>query len=327
MDKRKIIIDCDPGIDDTLALMLALSSPELEILGITIVCGNVPTKVGALNALKVLDLYNRLDIPVYLGAEAPLVKEYINAMDTHGDDGLGGSNYAKVNEDLLKPNAVEFIANTLKEAQAKGEKVSIIPLGPMTNIAKLIQEYPETLSAIDEVVCMGGTYKSHGNCSPVAEYNFWCDPDAADIVFQNLFVHMIGLDVTRKIVLTPNIISYMQRVSPEKAEFIKNITKFYLDFHWQQEGLIGCVINDPLAIAYFIDRSLCQGFDSHVRVETQGISNGQSLVDRFNIWKKEPNAHILEETNCLDFMQFFFDRVLKVGYEETSKVLPQIIVQ
>lgn len=173
---------------------------------------------------------------------------------------------------------------------------------------------------------MGGTYKSHGNCSPVAEYNYWCDPDAAAIVYENLFVHMVGLDVTRKIVLTPNIISYMERVSPKKAKFIKDITQFYLDFHWKQEGVIGCVINDPLAVAYFIDRDICHGFNSHVKVETQGISIGQTLVDKFNFWQEKDNAHILEETDYVKFMQFFFDRVLNVSYEDTNKVFPQIIV-
>lgn len=326
MRKRKIIIDCDPGIDDTMALMLALSSPELEIVGITTVCGNVPVEKGAYNVLKVLAMYDRLDIPVYVGAATPLEKEYIDAMDTHGEDGLGESNYPIVHQDLIKEDATAFIGATLKKAQEQGEKISIIALGPLTNIAHLIQRYPETLSAIDEFVCMGGSYKSHGNCSPVAEYNFWCDPHAADLVFQHLFVHMIGLDVTREIVLTPNILSYMERISPEKATFIRNITQFYFDFHWHQEGVIGCVINDPLAVAYFIDRSLCQGFDSHVRVETEGISQGQSLVDRFNIWQKEPNAHILEETSPYRFMQFYFDRVLSVPYEETEKVLPQILV-
>ena len=123
---------------------------------------------------------------------------------------------------------------------------------------------------------MGGSFKSHGNCSPVAEYNYWCDPDAAALVYDTLhkngkMIHMIGLDVTRKIVLTPTLLEYICRLDKETGEFIRKITKFYFDFHWEWEHIIGCVINDPLAVAYFLNPDICQGFDSYVQIETEGI--------------------------------------------------------
>lgn len=326
MDPKKVIIDCDPGIDDTLALMLALSSPELDILGITIVCGNVPVCKGAENALKVLKWMDRLNIPVYLGEEKPLVRTYVDAMDTHGMDGLGESGYPEVLEVRPRPDAVGFLAQTLNNAAQTNDKVSIIALGPMTNIARLIQTKPEALKGLDELVSMGGSYKSHGNCSPVAEYNYWCDPDAAKLVFDHAFVHMIGLDVTRKIVLTPNILEYMCDAAPKTGEIIRKITRFYFDFHWKQEGVIGCVINDPLAVAYFIDRSMCQGFDSYTTVETEGISLGQSVVDAYHFWQKPSNSHILTSTSSFRFMQFFFERVLKISAEESAPVLKQIMI-
>lgn len=321
--KRKIIIDCDPGIDDTLALMLALSSPELEVIGITIVCGNVPTDIGAENALKVLKFMNRMDIPVYYGEELPLKREYVSAQDTHGMDGLGESNYPAVTEAEVKKDAVNYLIHTLQTQK----DVSIIAIGPLTNIAKALQKKEEVFENLDELISMGGSYKSHGNCSPVAEYNYWCDPDAAKYVYENLQkkIHMVGLDVTRKIVLTPNILEYMQILDKEKGEFIKRITGFYYDFHWKYERVIGCVINDPLAVAYFINRELCQGFDSYTTVETEGICIGQSITDAMDFWKKEPNSHVLTEVDPREFMTMFLTRVFGQDEQEIRKILLQIM--
>ena len=162
---------------------------------------------------------------------------------------------------------------------------------------------------------MGGSFKSHGNCSPVAEYNYWCDPDAAALVYETMYqagktIHMIGLDVTRKIVLTPTILEYMCRLNAEVGAFVKKITKFYFDFHWEWEHIIGCVINDPLAVAYFIDRDICQGFDSYVQVETQGVSVGQTVVDAMDFYRKNANARVLTEVDTYKFFQLFLSRVL-----------------
>ena len=232
MEKTKVIIDCDPGIDDSLAIMLALKSPEIEVIGITIVCGNSPVEMGAGNAKKVLKQMNRLDVPVYIGESKPLKREYVNALDTHGEDGLGESFLPEVDGWQQEMGAVDFMADILKR-----EKVSVIALGPMTNFATLIQKDREAFGRIEKLVSMGGTFKSHGNCSPVAEYNYWCDPDAAALVYATTHeigkkIHMIGLDVTRKIVLTPTLLEYICRLNKETGEFIKKITKFYFDFHW-----------------------------------------------------------------------------------------------
>ena len=211
----------------------------------------------------------------------------------------------------IKKNAVDFLTELLER-----EKISIIALGPRTNLAKVFSRKPELIANVEEMVSMGGSFKSHGNCSPVAEYNYWCDPDAAAVVY-DLFakagskIHMIGLDVTREIVLTPNRLEYMCRLDPEMGEFIRKITGFYMDFHWEQEGIIGCVINDPLAVAYFIDRSMCDGFDSFTVVATDGVCRGQTVVDSMNFWKKEPNSRILTETDSERFFAFFMERVLR----------------
>ena len=312
MEKRKVIIDCDPGIDDSLAVLLALHSDELAVSGLTITSGNVPARMGAKNALKTLQIANRLDIPVYVGEEFPLQRKLITAQDTHGEDGIGENFYDDVKGEILE-GGVDFIIDTLK----REEKVSIIALGPLTNIAKALMKDKDAFDNLDEFVSMGGAFRIHGNCSPVAEFNYWVDPHAADYTYKHLpkKIHMVGLDVTRKIVLTPNIIEFINRLEKEKSKFITEITRFYIDFHWQQEGIIGCVINDPLAVAYFIDRNLCKGFDSYVEVVHDGVAIGQSIVDSFNFYKKEPNAHVLTETDEKAFMKMFLKRIFK-GYEE-----------
>ena len=320
--KRNVIIDCDPGIDDCLALMLALKSPELNILGITTVCGNVPASLGAKNALKILKRCGRLDIPVYVGEEKPLQREYISAQDTHGEDGLGDSGIPEVTETVPFYGAVDFLNRTLAEA----EKVSVIALGPLTNIALALKKNPESWTYTEAFVSMGGSFKSFGNCSPVAEYNYWCDPHAASYVYRHLPVkiQMIGLDVTRKIVLRPDILEYISQICPEEGEFLRRITRFYFDFHWAQEQVLGCVINDPLAVAYFIDPSLCQGRDMYTDIATEGIALGQSVCDEMGIWKKEPNSHVLLKTDSVRFMKLFLERIAGAKEPQLSGILKQL---
>ena len=325
---RKIIIDCDPGIDDSLAIMLALSMPDqIEVLGITIAAGNSPVEMGYENALKVLDFMDRLDIPVFMGAGRPLQREFVNALDTHGSDGLG--------ESFLSPpdtskyirqdkSALEFLAETLRR-----EPASVIALGPMTNLAMLAQEDPEAFRNIEELVSMGGSFRSHGNCSPVAEYNYWCDPDAAAIIYRESDrlrrpIHMVGLDVTRRIVLTPDLLAYMKRLDPRIGAFVEKITGFYFDFHWEWEHLIGCVINDPLAVAYFADKELCSGFNSYVQIETQGISRGQSVVDSMNFYRHSPNAVVLTDVDTPAFFRLFFSRLLDIDIK-TLDLIPDLV--
>ena len=308
MEKRKVIIDCDPGIDDSLAILLAINSPELEVLGLTITSGNVPAQLGAKNALKALQMCQRLDIPVYIGEELPLERELVTAQDTHGEDGVGENFYEDVDAKILY-GGVDFIIDTLKN----NKDVSIIALGPLTNIAKALMKDKKAFDNLDEFISMGGAFRIHGNCSPVAEFNYWVDPHGADYVYKNLpkKIHMVGLDVTRKIVLTPNIIEFINRLDKDMAKYITEITRFYIDFHWEQEGIIGCVINDPLAVAYFIDRSLLRGFDSYVEVVHDGVAVGQSIVDSFNFYKNEPNSHVLTEVDEKAFMKMFLKRIFK----------------
>lgn len=360
--KRKVILDCDPGIDDSLAIMLALASPELDVRGITIVAGNAPLEMGYGNARKVLHFLGREDVPVYLGADRPLKRAYVSALDTHGADGLGESFLPDVPVTLApEKSAVEFMR---EELHAGG--CSVIALGPLTNLAELIRVDRAAFLAVDELVSMGGNYRSHGNCSPVAEYNYWEDPDSARVVYQALedynaalslpnielrslpvsaqascgvsddvgiapdtaslpnpsvdigrseekrpkLIRMVGLDATRKIVLTPTLLEYMERLHPEVGGFVRKITKFYFDFHWAWEGIIGCVINDPLAVAAFLNPTITTGFAAYTDIETGGISLGQSVVDVASFYQKPANAEIMTEVDVMKFWRLFLPRLV-----------------
>ncbi|EDT16227.1 nucleoside hydrolase [Clostridium perfringens] len=319
MDKRKVIIDCDPGIDDALAIILALKSKEIEVIGITTVSGNVESSQGAKNALKVLKLLGRLDIPVYLGESKPVKRELVTAQDTHGEDGLGETFLEEVSSEYIRENGVDFILNTLKNQ----ENVSIIALGPLTNLCRAIEKDSETFHRVKEIVSMGGAYKSHGNCSPVAEFNYWVDPHGAREFLKkfNGEFTMVGLDVTREIVLTPNLREMIHQFKDEIGDFIYDITRFYVDFHWEQERTLGCVINDPLAVEYFINRELCEGFKAYVDIACEDISMGQSVVDVADFYKKRKNVFVLDKVNSKEFMISFLNKIFPSHKEDIKNVL------
>ena len=319
MDKRKVIIDCDPGIDDALAIILALESKEIEVIGITTVSGNVESVQGAKNALKVLKLLGRLDIPVYLGESKPVKRELVTAQDTHGEDGLGETFLEEVSSEYIRENGVDFILNTLKNQ----ENVSIIALGPLTNLYRAIEKDSETFHRVKEIVSMGGAYKSHGNCSPVAEFNYWVDPHGAREFLKkfNGEFTMVGLDVTREIVLTPNLREMIHQFKDEIGDFIYDITRFYVDFHWEQERTLGCVINDPLAVEYFINRELCEGFKAYVDIACEDISMGQSVVDVADFYKRRKNVFVLDKVNSKEFMVSFLNKIFPSHKEDIKNVL------
>ncbi|EIF6166651.1 nucleoside hydrolase [Clostridium perfringens] len=319
MDKRKVIIDCDPGIDDALAIILALKSKEIEVIGITTVSGNVESLQGAKNALKVLKLLGRLDIPVYLGESKPIKRELVTAQDTHGEDGLGETFLEEVSSEYIRENGVDFILNTLKN----DENVSIIALGPLTNLCRAIEKDSESFHRVKEIVSMGGAYKSHGNCSPVAEFNYWVDPHGAREFLKkfNGEFTMVGLDVTREIVLTPNLREMIHQFKDEIGDFIYDITRFYVDFHWEQERTLGCVINDPLAVEYFINRELCEGFKAYVDIACEDISMGQSVVDVADFYKKRKNVFVLDKVNSKEFIISFLNKIFPSHKEDIKNVL------
>lgn len=306
---KKVIIDCDTGIDDSLALMLALSSKEIDILGITVVSGNIEVHAATENTFQVLKLMGQTDIPVYKGESVPLVREYHDATDTHGNDGLGEIFYPRTGLQAKDGHAVDFILETINKYPGE---ITLVALGPMTNIAKAIRKDKDTMSKVKEFIFMGGAADFHGNCSPVAEYNFWVDPEAADEVMKSGFIKgtMVGLDVTHEIILSPNLREVINQIGGKEGKFIHDITRFYVDFHWKQERTLGCVINDPLVIAMLIDESLVECYEAFIEVETEGIAVAQTVCDRGGLFHEgKINANIAHKVSPRRFFEIFLKQL------------------
>lgn len=301
----KVLLDTDPGIDDALAIMLALNSPELDVIGITVVSGNVPVALGAKNAARVLELYGRDDVPVFKGEEQPRVVPLTTAQDTHGEDGLGET-YLPEPRLPVRDGGVDFILSSLHEHPG----LTVVAVGPLTNIAAALERDPQAFANLQRLIVMGGSAKSHGNVSPVAEYNFWADPHAAAYVFERLDnIVMVGLDVTRRVVLTPNYRELLRQFDTPAARFVNRITRFYVDYHWRQERTLGCVINDPLAVAVAFAPHLVTQRPYFVEVVTEGPTRGQSVVDFGNFHRRRPNAHVCLTVDAHAFMRLFLKRL------------------
>lgn len=321
MAKERIIMDVDPGIDDSLAILLALKSPEIMVEGITVVSGNVEVHQATKNALKAVEMAGNQETKVYKGMALPLVKEYMDATDTHGADGIGDVFFAESTFSAEEEHAVDFILDTVKNNS--DDEITLLALGPLTNVAAAIEKDVETMRKLKKVVLMGGTARHQGNCSAVAEYNFWVDPHAASILFSSgIDVTMVGLDVTHQIVLTPNLRELINQFDNELAEYIVNITRFYVDFHWKQERTMGCVINDPLAVAILVDPSLVQTEDAHVDIVTEGLAEGQSLVDFDGVWTNgKTNANVCMSVDAKRFFNFFLGRLFPEHLDDIEWVL------
>jgi purine nucleosidase len=315
--KRKIIIDCDPGIDDSLAILLAIHSEEIDLIGITVVGGNVDAIKCARNAIKTLEIGGRLDIPVYLGESKPLVRKLITAKETHGEGGLG-----KVvveigeNDSLIKQGAIDFLLENSKDTH-------LITIGPMINLARAIEKDKDKFNEFLSITSMGGAYQHSGNCSQVAEFNYWVDPHAVQIVYDNYDkpITMVSLDITHKCVLTPNHRQLLKFIDTKVSRFIYDITEFYIDFYWKEGQIMGCVLNDPLAMGYFIDNTLATGFYSNLEMVVEGNAIGQSMIDSKNFYKRKNNVLVLTEVDHMRFMNMFFKRLFKGKEKEIDLVI------
>lgn len=305
MKPINVVIDCDPGIDDTLALLYALKNPKLNVKAITIVGGNVNEVKGEVNARALVSALS-LNIPVYRGSHSD---RYIDAEDTHGENGLGNSlvlePYYQESHTSSITTASEYLAHITKEDQ-----ITVIALGPLTNIWGAYKLNTKFFHNVDKIVSMGGAYRTHGNCSPVSEYNYWCDPDSAKAVFsvlpKDFDFTIIPLDVTRKIVLTNDIVEDIKWQSKSTGDLVESITNFYMDFHKKQESIDGCVINDPLAVCYVVDNSLCQGDTFYCQVcPDEGPTRGQLLVDTAKFYREYDNAQVCTQVNVPAFWEDF----------------------
>ena len=302
---KKIILDCDPGHDDAVAIMLAVASDEIDLLGITCVGGNATLENTKLNTLKICSLLNRKDILIYSGASKPLVYDLVTAEHVHGKSGLDNDGEEiKVDEDhfIQELNAVDYIIKTCKTSE---EKIYLCPTGPLTNIALSLKKDPSIKENIKEIVFMGGAALSLGNITPAAEFNIYVDPHAANIVLKSgIPITMMGLDVTHKVNVNKRIIQSIKSNNNKASMFFADLMEFYSKFNNELYDTDESPLHDPCVIAYLIDNKLFYGKKVHVEVEENSeLTRGDTVTDWWGVKKLEPNCNVIVEANSEKFFE------------------------
>ncbi|OFS09582.1 pyrimidine-specific ribonucleoside hydrolase RihA [Hafnia sp. HMSC23F03] len=303
-----IILDCDPGHDDAIALILALASPELELKAVTTSAGNQTPDKTLRNALRILTLLQRSDIPVAGGAVKPLMRELIIADNVHGESGLDGPDLPEPNFAPQTCNAVELIAQTLRASQ---QPVTVVATGPLTNIALLLTSHPELHAKISRIVIMGGAAML-GNWTPAAEFNIYVDPEAAEIVFQSgLPIVMAGLDVTHRAQIMSEDIERFRQLGNPVAGVVADLLDFFMEYHKQEKwGFQGAPLHDPCTIAWLIKPEIFTCVDRWVGVETQGkYTQGMTVVDYYSLTANQPNTTVMMDVDRQAFVDLLVERI------------------
>lgn len=304
-----VLIDCDPGHDDAIALLLVLASPELELIGVTTVAGNQTLEKTTANALKVLEFAGRGDVPVAAGADRPLVREQFVADYVHGDSGLDGPELPEPASEAVAQHAVDFLAERIL---ASDEPVTLIPVGPLTNVALLLARHPEAAAQLERIVLMGGAI-AEGNVTPAAEFNIWADPEAAARVFASgLDVTMIGLDVTHKALVGPDEAERLC-ASGRTGTMVAELLSFYNEYHRTTYGWDGSPIHDAVAVAHVARPGLVETLERHVAIETQSeLCRGRTVVDLWRRTEEEPNAHVAVDIDAERFVELLLERLAEL---------------
>lgn len=288
MEARKIILDCDPGHDDAVAIMMAAIHPKIDLLGITIVAGNQTLEKTTINALNVCQ-YLDIDTKVYAGCGIPMVREkQIIADDIHGESGLDGPVFDPLTRKVEDKHAVDYIIETLMDSDGD---ITLVPTGPLTNIAMAMRMQPKIVDKIKEIVLMGGAYQL-GNVTPAAEFNILVDAEAAHVVFTSgRPIVMMGLDLTRQALCYPSIVERMGKIDTKAAQLFADLMRFFGQQQKAVFGWEGGPLHDPTCIAYLIDPSSIEVKPMYTEVEIRSEkSYGRTLCDYFNTSKKEANA-------------------------------------
>jgi purine nucleosidase len=306
--QKRILFDTDPGIDDSCAILLALASPELSLEGLSIVHGNCSLEQATINALSVLELANADHIPVAKGCELPLVQPSLLAPETHGDTGLG---YAKLPKPRSRPVIQHGSDFLIEKILSSAGEITLVAIGPLTNIALAIRKEPRIVEALKELIIMGGAIRHEGNATALAEFNTYVDPHAAHIVYHvGIPTTLVPLDVTYQCILTPDDIKRLGRIDSPITRFIEDATRFYMEFHDEYQTIEGCVINDPLALALTFVPALCTYQQLPVDVDISGgISMGKTVADFYNYGKKPANMKVALGVRARDFIELFLERM------------------
>ena len=303
-----VIIDCDPGHDDAIALVLALASPELDVKAVTSSAGNQTPDKTLRNVLRMLTLLKRPDIPVAGGALKPLMRELIIADNVHGESGLDGPALPEPGFAAQTCTAVELMANILRDSV---EPVTIVATGPQTNVALLLNSHPELHAKIERIVIMGGAMVL-GNWQPAVEFNIYVDPEAAEIVFQSgLPVVMAGLDVTHKAQIHVEDIERFRRIGNPISTIVAELLDFFLEYHKDEKwGFVGAPLHDPCTIAWLLKPEMFTTVERWVGVETQGkYTQGMTVVDFYNLTGKQPNATVMLDVDRQAFVDLLAERL------------------
>jgi len=312
-ERRKIIIDTDPGQDDAAALMLAFAShDELEILGITTVAGNVPLRLTSRNARIVCELCDRTDIPIFEGADRPIARPLVTAEHVHGKTGLDGAVLDEPTMQVMPQHAVDFIIETLRR-EPEGN-VTLCTLGPLTNLGMAIRKAPDIAPRIRELVLMGGGFSEGGNITPAAEFNIYVDPQAADIVFRaGIPLVMMPLDVTHQLMTTKARVSRLSVLGTRPAKVMVEWLQFFERFDEEKYGSDGGPLHDPTVIAYLLMPELFSGRHCNVEIETQSeLTLGMTVVDWWRVSNRAPNARVMRHVDADGFFDLLIDRFARL---------------
>ncbi len=306
---RKIIIDTDPGQDDAVAILLALASPELDVLGLTAVAGNVPLRLTEKNAMKICELAGRPDIRVFSGAIRPLARTLVTAEEVHGQSGLNGPELPEPTMTLQTQYAVDFIVETLM-AEAPGS-VTLCPLGPLTNVALALIREPRIAPRIREIVLMGGALFEGGNVTPTAEFNIYVDPQAADVVLHSgVGIVMMPLDVTHKALTTAKRIAAFRALGNRVGVATAQMLEFFERFDEAKYGTDGGPLHDPCVIAYLLQPELFGGRHINVSVETASeLTMGMTVADWWGVTKREKNVTYMRDIDHDGFFALLTERL------------------
>ena len=306
MAQRPIIIDTDPGQDDAVAILLALASPELEVLGITAVAGNVPLALTEKNARKVCELAGRPDVPVFAGAVRPLMRPLVTAEYVHGKTGLDGPDLPEPTMPLQDRHAVDFLIDTLSR-----RKVTLCALGPLTNLAMAFNRAPQIVSNVAEIVLMGGGLFEGGNTTPAAEFNIFVDPHAADVVFRcGAPITVMPLDLTHQALTTRARVARFRALGTRVGGAVADLLDFFERFDEEKYGTDGGPLHDPNVIAYLLRPDLYRGRHVNVEIETGSERTmGMTVADYWRVTGRTANATWMRHVDADGFFDLLTERI------------------
>ena len=306
---QSLIIDTDPGQDDAVAILLALASPEINLLGITTVAGNVPLALTQLNARKICDLAGRTDMQVFAGLDRPLVRPLVTAEHVHGRTGLDGPVLPDPETPLQEQHAVDYIIDTLRREPAGS--VTLAPIGPLSNIAMAMQRAPDTIPRIRQIILMGGAYFEVGNITPAAEFNIYVDPHAAQIVFASgVPITMMPLDVTHKALTRTDRVAALRAIGNRTGVAVAEMLEFFERFDEAKYGSDGGPLHDPCTVAWMIAPDIFNGRPCNVEIETASpLTMGMTVVDWWQVSSRPHNALVIGDLDADWFFSLITERL------------------